>query len=282
MRVRYSFGARHTGNIENIKKQRKKFPDVLKEVIKISDIILEILDARFISETRNEDIEEEIKKRGKKIIYVLNKSDLVNLREKISEIRKLGIEDFIFVSCKKRQGVSKLRSKIKEEVKRMKKSGEIKYERAHVGIVGYPNTGKSSLINILSGRSSAGVGAQAGFTKGMQKIRLSSEILILDTPGVIPDKKYSHENLIAVGHQVRVGARTIDKIKDAEDIVFNLMKTNSKEIEDFYKIKSNGDFELFIEQLGKKRNFLKKGGVVDEDRASRLVIRDWQAGKIKL
>lgn len=281
MRVRYSFGSRHTGNLENIKKQRKKFPDVLKEVIKISDIILEVLDARFISETRNKDIEEEIKKNGKKIIYVLNKADLVDSRQKSVEVRKMDIDDFVFVSCRKRQGVSKLRNKIKEEVKKMKKSGEIKYDRAQVGIVGYPNTGKSSLINILAGRSSAGVGAQAGFTKGIQKIRLSSEILILDTPGVIPSEKYSHEKSALIGQQAKVGARTLDKIKDAEEVVFGLMKTNSKDISKFYKIDFE-DFDEFIEELGKKKNFLKKGGLVDEDRTCKMIIRDWQEGKIRL
>jgi ribosome biogenesis GTPase A len=82
MRVKYLFSSRLTGHIENMRKQRQKYPDVLLKVIDTSDIILEVLDARFFNEMRNEDIEKMIKSKGKQIIYVLNKSDLVQ-QEKI-------------------------------------------------------------------------------------------------------------------------------------------------------------------------------------------------------
>src|SRR3989338_8231036 len=84
MRVRYSFSSRHTGRLKNIKKQREKFPNLLRKVIEFSDIILEILDARFIDETRNLVIEEAIKERDKIIIYIFNKIDLID-KEKISK-----------------------------------------------------------------------------------------------------------------------------------------------------------------------------------------------------
>ena len=82
MRVRYLYSSRLTGHIENLKKQRQKYPDVLLKVVDTSDIILEVLDARFFKEMRNGEIEKMITKMGKKIIYVLNKSDLVS-QEKI-------------------------------------------------------------------------------------------------------------------------------------------------------------------------------------------------------
>ena len=87
--VQYKFSSNKTGKLGNIKKQKQKFLDVVKDIIRISDIVLEVLDARFINETRNEEIENEIKKQGKKIIYVLNKSDLVNTKTKIKEMQKL-------------------------------------------------------------------------------------------------------------------------------------------------------------------------------------------------
>jgi hypothetical protein len=77
MRVRYLYSSRLTGHTENLKKQRQKYPDVLLKVVETSDIILEVLDARFFQEMRNAEIEKMITSKGKKIIYVLNKSDLV-------------------------------------------------------------------------------------------------------------------------------------------------------------------------------------------------------------
>ena len=218
-------------------------------------------------------------KRGKKLLYVLNKSDLVDVKAKKKEMEELKLHPYIFVSCKKKDGISKLRNKIKESVK----SVDIgKMTRAQVGIIGYPNTGKSTLINVLTGRSSAGTGGEAGFTKGMQKIRLTEGILILDTPGVIPEEEYSHTKKEALQKQIKVGARTTGKIRDPEMFVLELMNTYSAQIEKFYNLEANGDAELFIEKVGRKMHFLKKGNKVDEDRAARLIIRDWQKGRIRI
>lgn len=281
MRIRYNFSSRRTGHIENIRKQRKKYPDLASEIISISDIILEVLDARFISDTRNIESEEKIKSSGKKIIYVLNKSDLTDTNEKKKEVRELGLYPHVFVSCTKRIGARELRTKIKIEAKKIELPNET-MRRVQVGIIGYPNTGKSSLINLLSGTSSAKVGAEAGFTRGMQKVSLTSNILILDTPGVIPREEYSSDRQSLISKHARVSARDATKVKNPEMVVANLMKDFSKQIEKHYKINANGDPEFLIEELGRQRNFLRKGGEVDEDRTTRLILKDWQASKIKI
>lgn len=280
MRVRYSFGARHTRNLENIAKQKKKYPKVVDEIIRISDLILEVLDARFPEETRNLEVEELIKKNGKRLIFVLNKADLVeDIRAKEKEL-KPDMWPYIFISSKERLSTAKLRDFLKREVRKIELAGNM--ERFQVGIIGYPNTGKSSLINVLSGKSSAGTGAQAGFTKGMQKIRLTSDILILDTPGVIPQVDYSTTEQTKLSKHAKVSARDATKVKNPELVLASLMKDYSKEIEEFYKIDAKGDTEILLDELGKQRNYLKKGGVIDEDRTSRLILKDWQTGKIKV
>ena len=284
MRVRYSFGSRHTGHLDNITKQKEKFPKLVRDIVRISDILLEVLDSRFIEESRNEDFEKLIKEQGKKIIYILNKSDLVDkekVRKQITENHP-EIFPFVFVSCKNRSGSREIRNRIKIEVSKLeKKKDGGKFDRAQVGIIGYPNTGKSSLINLITGKSAARVGAESGFTKGMQKISLTKSILILDTPGVIPESEYSHSKTSAIQKQSKLGARTLDKIRDPELMVIGLMKEYSKQIEDFYQVTANNDSDLLIQEIGKKFNFMKKGGTIDEDRVSRVIIRDWQEGKIK-
>lgn len=336
VRVRYSFGSRHTGRIANIKKQRGKYPDVMKDVVRISDIVLEILDARYIEETRNMEVEKEILDRGKLLIYVFNKVDLVDQKELEKQIPKW-MKPYVFVSATERTGLKDITARIKMEAKRIqaarkgKDEGEGKKEkfnkledkkardlkaketkgevvkdlggkrRIHVGVIGYPNAGKSSVINFITHRAAAKTAKQAGFTKGMQKIRMSEDILILDTPGVIPASKYSTESK-SFAADVKVGGRTYSDVKDPEDVVYYLMvapdpvdvdeptkkeldaikdaEVNAKKILDFYGF-SGLDVEEFIEALGKNKGFLGKGGKIDVDRTARIVLRDWQEGRIK-
>jgi ribosome biogenesis GTPase A len=277
VRVRYSFGSRHTGKLDNIKKQRKKFPKVMEEVVRVSDVVLEVLDARFIDETRNFELEDEIKRQGKEIIFVLNKADLVDRK---SVERKLKIRPYIFVSCAKRQGGGKLRDLVKRVVKNIELQD--KHTRYQVGIVGYPNTGKSSLINFLSGRAVAKTGNEAGFTKGMQKVKLTSDILILDTPGVIPTTEYSLKDREKIAKQARIGARSESKLRDPEFAIQGLLdnKRDRGLLEKYYSVESGEDSDDFLEKLGRERKILKKGGVVDLDKVARLVLRDWQDGKV--
>jgi ribosome biogenesis GTPase A len=276
MRVKYSFSSRRTGNIENIRKQKVKFPKLVGDMIRTCDIILEVLDARFINDTRNPLLEEAVKRNGKKLIYVLNKSDLVEINEKKKEVKELGIFPYVFVSCKKRAGTRDLRERIKIEVSRL----ETNYLRAQVGVIGYPNAGKSSLINVLTGKAAARTAAEAGFTRGIQKIRLSKGILILDTPGVIPDSedKFGRE---PHAEHAEVGARSYDKVKDPEFIIHNLFMKNPGLMKKYYNIEAENSGE-FLERFGKKKGLLLRGGEIDLDRASRLILKDWQKGNIKI
>ncbi len=275
MKVRYSFSSRRTRHVENMRKQRGKYPVLIKKIIQDSDIILEILDARFIEETRNLEIEEEIKSQNKRLIYVLNKSDLL-LNKKL---KKINLFPSILVSCKDRRDIKKLRELIKISSKKIRKpSGE----KIIAGIIGYPNTGKSSLINLLIGKSSAGVGSEAGFTKGIQKLKLDENILLLDSPGVIPEGKYSHTEKEKISKQTIAGGRSFSQVKEPEIVIAELIKEYSSVLEKFYDIQANGDSEILIEELGRKKGFLKKGGLVDIDRTARQILRDWQTGKIKV
>lgn len=280
MRPRHSFSSRHTRRTENIRKQKQKYPSIAEKIIENSDIILEILDARFVDETRNEEFEKKVLDRNKILVYVFNKSDLV---KKISLNKFKDLKPRVLVSSVERKGVKDLRDLIKKLSKKIVKpvdkdgSGKIS-----VGIIGYPNVGKSSLINVLIGKKSAGTSSQSGFTKALQKIKLSEGIVLIDSPGVIPEKEYSHYDIEKISKHAKVGARDYSKVKDPEIAVFELMKDYSKSIESFYDVNVKGDSEELIEIIGKKKGFMKRGGKVNEDKTARLILKDWQTGRIKV
>ena len=254
MRVKYSFSSRktkHATDSPKMRKQKQKYPILVEKIIESSDIILEVLDARFPKETQNFELEREIKKKKKKIIYVLNKSDLI---PKINKAKIGKLNPRIIVSCKSRRGIKELRNKIKELSKKIKPIEE----QIVAGIIGYPNTGKSSLINLLIGKKSAGTGAEAGFTKGIQKLKLTANIILLDTPGVIPNEEYSEIEVGKIAKHVIVGGRSFSQVKDPEMVIANLIKKYPNILENHYKLKSKADSEKILDELGKKWNYLKK------------------------
>jgi len=282
MRVRYSFSSRRTRRTAKIRKQRQKYPLIVQKIVLNSDIILQILDSRFILDTRNPELEQMIKEKGKKIIQVLNKSDLID-KKQVKEELLMKISPFVFTSCTKRTGIKKLRDLIKQESKKIGKPvDKDNLNKITVGIIGYPNTGKSSLINVLIGKKSAKTGSEAGFTKGMQKLKLTSDIQLLDSPGVIPNKEYSSIKTKAITKHVKVGGRSFSQVKNPELVISEFMKEYPNLLEKHYKIPAKGNSEILLEKLGRKKNFLKKGGEINEDKTARFILKEWQEGKIAL
>jgi len=276
MRVRYSFSSRKTRILDKHNQHRRAFPAIVKEMVGKCEIILEVLDARFLNETRNIEVEKLVKRENKSLIYVLNKADLVDKEVLKKNIESLNLFPFAIVSCKDRKGISELRDRLKMEAKKYKDL----FPKTHIGVVGYPNTGKSSIINTLIGRASARTAPEAGFTKGIQKLKLSTDMYILDTPGVIPDSKYSMQDSAKMAEHTKISARNWESTKQPEFAVHMIMQQYPEVLEKYYNIPANGNSEMLIEELGKRKKLLLSGNRVNSDRTARTILRDWQEGKI--
>lgn len=279
-RPKFAFGARHTKTIDPHNRHRSNVPYIVKDVIRISDIVLEIIDARFIDETRHPELEELVKESGKKLVYVINKVDLVDIDKLKQDPRLKDLQPHVLFSTTGKFGKKALRERIMIEAKRVPRDDPT-HKKVHVGIMGYPNTGKSSLLNYFVGRGVAGISRVAGFTKGMQKVRLTKDILILDTPGIIP--KAEEDARAKDGHvekHSKIGVETYDRVKDPDMVVALILKENPDLLKKFYGTETD-DAEEMLDILGRKWNLIKKGGEVDTDRTARRILKEWQTGKIK-
>ncbi len=255
---------------------RYRIPELIDKLICGADIILEVLDARFIEQTRNPRIEKRVRQLGKKLIFILNKADLADIDTITREVELHKLKPYVFFSCKNQMGKGNLKEFIRKE------SEGLCNEAVNLGIVGYPNTGKSSIINMLSGKSAAKTSSQAGFTRGIQKVKLSEGIYLIDTPGIIPINERLKQNPAYLIKHSEIGAKSWDKTKEPEMVVHKILGDYPGVLEAYYDIQAGGDSEILIEELGKRLSYLKKGGIVDTDRTARKILRDWQEGKIKL
>lgn len=236
---------------------------LVNQVIDGAEILLLVIDARMPEMTRNAEIESKIKQWGKHLLFVINKCDLVK-RESMDKMK----EEFrpsVFVSSKDKLGGTILLKKILEISKG---------KPCIVGVLGYPNVGKSSVINLLRGQKSASVSPHSGHTKGIQFVKAKGKIKLLDTPGVLP---YDEKDMLK---EVIIGSRNPEHLKEPDYFAMKLVEQYPAMFEKYYGLKYNNDAYEFLEEVALKQKVLIRGGSPDMMRVSRQLLYDWQRGKV--
>lgn len=238
----------------------RNYWDIVNHVLKEAKIILLVLDARFPEQTDNPELRE---KAGEKdIIYVLNKADLTE-RKTLEQMKKK-YPNCVYMSAKEHKGTTILLHKILEIAQG---------EKVTVGVLGYPNTGKSSVINALKGRKSASTSPHSGHTKAKQLVKITDNVYLIDTPGVLP---YLEKDKIKLG---MIGAEDFTKTKDPDLVAMELMKNKKRIICKYYGVKETSPTKI-IENIARKYKKLLKGGEPNINETARMILRDWQKGKI--
>ncbi|ONK70770.1 uncharacterized protein A4U43_C04F1350 [Asparagus officinalis] len=278
----------------------RAFYKELVKVIEASDVIVEVLDARDPLGTRCVDMEKMIFKAdpNKRLVLLLNKIDLVP-REAVEKWLKYlrGEHPAVAFKCSTQEQRSNLGwksssktakpSKILQTsdclgadtliklLKNYSRSCELKVSIT-VGIVGLPNVGKSSLINSLKRSHVANVGATPGLTRSMQEIQLDKNVKLLDCPGVVMLRSGESDAAIALRN-----CKRIEKLDDPIAPVKEILKLCPAErLISLYKLPSFSSVDDFLQKVATVRGKLKKGGIIDVEAAARIVLHDWNEGKI--
>ncbi|XP_028805153.1 LOW QUALITY PROTEIN: guanine nucleotide-binding protein-like NSN1 [Neltuma alba] len=277
----------------------RAFYKELVKVIEASDVIVEVLDARDPLGTRCIDMEKLVMKSGpdKHLVLLLNKIDLVP-REAVEKWLKYLREELPAVAfkCSTQEQKSNLgwKSSKKSKASNLLQTSDClgadtlikllkNYSRSHeikksitVGVIGLPNVGKSSLINSLKRSHVVNVGATPGLTRSMQEVQLDKNVKLLDCPGVVMLKSQENDASIALRN-----CKRIEKLEDPISPVKEILKLcPAPLLVTLYKIPSFDSVDDFIQKVATVRGKLKKGGIVDVEAAARIILHDWNEGKI--
>lgn len=256
---------------------------MLEENLKLIDVVVELVDARAPLATRNPDFDALFSQKSR--VILLNKSDLASAEQTkkwVEYYKEQNINAIAFVSkssAKRKAAVSLIEAAAADKVAKMKEKGVIKTVRAMV--VGIPNVGKSTFINRIAGETKAKVGDKPGVTKGKQWVKVSPYLELMDTPGLLWPKL---ENEALAKHLAYIGSIN-DDIMDAErlaaDMLCELMAICPDALKERYKkIEDGMAAHELLEAVARSRGFILQGGVMDTERAARIVLDEFRAGRI--
>ncbi|KAK1253730.1 hypothetical protein MKX07_001807 [Trichoderma sp. CBMAI-0711] len=306
---------------------RKTFDKVFKQVVDEADVVLYVLDARDPEGTRSREVERSVMAAasgGKRLILILNKVDLIPpkvLRDWLVYLRRYFPTLPVRASHAAANAhvfnhrdltVQSTSAALFKALKSYAASRNLK-RAVSVGVIGYPNVGKSSVINALlsrmGGKGSGGAskacpaGAEAGVTTSIRKVKIDSKLTLLDSPGVVFPSSSSLQSggLVAIknateahAHLVLLNAVPPKQIDDPVPAVSLLLRRLSatpdllQKLTDVYDIPAllpsaaDGDITTdFLVQVARKRGRLGRGGVPNINAAAMTVVTDWRDGRIQ-
>ncbi|HAZ90895.1 MAG TPA: ribosome biogenesis GTPase YlqF [Eubacterium sp.] len=259
---------------------------MMEEEIKLIDVVIELVDGRVPSSSRNPDIDGIAG--NKERVMLINKCDLADEKVTSQWIDYYGSKGFrtVKINSKDSKTIRKVYD-ILEELRKKKIEKDsargIKNRPLRCMVVGIPNVGKSTFINSFAGKASAKTGNKPGVTKGKQWIRLANGIELLDTPGILWPKFDNEE----VGWHLAFIGSINDEIVNLEELALILIDYIRGHYPNFLSIKygideTDREAVRVLYDIGVKRGCLKRGGSVDYEKTARLLFDDVRGGRVGL
>ena len=253
----------------------------ISEKLNLIDIVYEVIDARMPISSKIVDIDDLIKDKPR--ILVVTKYDLCDKSETDKILDSYREEGYVVIPVDLMNGncneIINETNKIMKDINSDRVNKGMNERAARVLIVGVPNAGKSTLINRLVGKKSAGVGNTPGFTKSLSWIRVNKDIELLDSPGILWPKIENQESahILASFSSIKEEILNIDSI--ACFILKKLYELYPDKLLERYGIEElDEDFIEAYEAIGRRRGALSKGGIVDYEKVSNIIVKDLKSG----
>ncbi len=255
----------------------------MQEDIKLCDVVIELLDARIPGSSKNPDLDDLIG--NKKRLIILNKADMADsaVTEKwVNYYESKGIKVLTMDSRVRKQTLkvtAAVKEVCKEKIERDRRRG-IAARPIKAMVAGIPNVGKSTFINSFVGKTSAKTGNKPGVTRGNQWIRISKDINLLDTPGILWPKFDNQQiglNLSFIGS---INDNILEMTEVAGEFISFLKDNYCNILAERYMIKDVDDVFQIMEEIAIAKKCVKKGGEPDIEKACILLLDDFRSGKL--
>ena len=255
----------------------------MREKLNLVDIVIEVLDSRVPYSSINHSIKELIG--NKPLLFVMNKSDMADPEQNeiwLKELNKINYTVLID-SINGKENISSIEKAIetvlKDKIEKANKIGKSLYPIKAM-VVGIPNSGKSTLMNNLARRKAMETGDRPGVTKNQQYLKVSDKLILLDNPGVLWPK-FENQNqgkLLSLIGSIKDDIVPINVI--AEYGIELLKELYPNELKERFKLESLGNTEDILNEIGKKRGCLIRGGEIDLDKTYDIFLRELRSAKI--
>ena len=259
----------------------KKAQRLIEENLSLVDIVIELLDARIPISSQNPMLRELLGDKSR--LIVLNKADLAaNVDFWLKKFRADNLS-VVAVDAVKGTGIKQLiaqaKSLAESKTHKLTKHGA-KPRSTRAMIVGIPNVGKSSLINRLAGMNHTKIENKPGVTRAKQWIKIADRLDLLDMPGILYPKFDDADVALKLSWTYAIS----DEIHDLEPTVCKLLEVLAEKfpagLVERYKIEISSNGHELLNQIALKRGCIKKGGVLDTDKALRMILSEFRTGKL--
>lgn len=256
-----------------------KAKKTIESNLKLIDLIVEVRDARIVESSKPEALTDFGKEKSR--IVVLNKKDLASpdvTMAWIDYLNEQGVNVTDFSKDDKKDGekiIKMINSLVSDE-----KSEAMSEKAIKLMIIGIPNVGKSTVLNQIIRKKTARTGALPGITRGKQWHKIKNKIHILDTPGILLPY-YDNEEVgysLAACEALDINVFPLD---DVSNWLYKKLKSKAPEnLKERFNLDELPEFSDFLEEVGKKRGALLKGGKIDLEKACTILIKDFNNGKL--
>ena len=272
-------------NIQWYPGHMKRTERQIEKVLPLIDAVAEIADARIPVSSRNPELTGIVKDKPRLIL--LNKCDMADSKATDRWVSKFRNEGIIAIpmDCRSGKGVDNfvksVKTLLKDKLEFYDQKG-MTGKPLRVMVVGIPNVGKSSFINRMSKITKAGVADRPGVTRGNQWFKIDDRLELLDTPGVLWPK-FEDEK---VGEHLAFTGAVKDDVIDKELLAVRLlecmMSGYPERLLERYKVDPTEYYDIYdlLEAIGKKRGMMMRGGDVDIERASTMLLDEYRGGKL--